>query len=545
MLIERKQTYEEMCAAFRWRIPAAYNIAHDVSDRHVAATPDRVALIHERADGTVETYTFLAVQHAANRLANLLRHVGVGQGERVMILLGQDPATAIAHLACWKSGIVSIPTSILFGADALLYRLNDAGAKVVITNRENYAKIAEIRDQAPSLETVLLVDGDDVGAQSLWAGAERASDRFDTLSLTPDTPAFISYTSGTTGLPKGTLHGHRVLLGHMPGVEFMLDFFPQPGDITWSPADWSWLAGLMNILMPGWFAGVPVLTWRASSFDADEALRMIAKHQVRTAMLTPTMLKLMRQSGSPHLRDVKLRAVVSGSEAVGKDLLEWANGTLGLHINEGFGQTECNMAMGNCWQVLPPRLGSLGKAVPGQAAAIVDDAGEELPPGTTGNLAFRRGHPAMFLEYWKRPEATAEKYAGDWMITGDMATMDGDGYFWYQGRGDDVITSSGYRIGPGEIEDALVRHPAVVMAAAIGVPDPVRTETIKAFVILAPGHAPSPELADDIRKTVRSRLAKHEYPREIEFIDAMPMTTTGKILRRELRERETAKIKTT
>lgn len=542
MLPVRKSTYEETCAAFQWNIPPVYNMAEDVCDRHARATPDNIALIHELGDGQVQTWTFGAVQRAANRVANMLAHFGVGQGDRVMVLLGQDPATAITHVACWKLGAVSIPTSVLFGADAVEYRLNDAGVKIVITNRANFPKVVEARLQSPTVTQVFVIDGEEPGAEPFWETAQKASDSFDTRPLTPDTPAFISYTSGTTGLPKGTLHAHRVLLGHMPGISYMLDFMPQQGDVIWSPADWSWLAGLMNILMCGWWCGMPVLTWRAPGFDPGEALRLMGRHKVRVAMLTPTMLKLIRQADSPHLSGVNLRAVVSGTEAVGRDLLDWATKALRVQVNEGFGQTECNVCIGNSWQVLEPRLGSLGKAVPGMTAAIVDDDGNVLPAGETGNIALRRGHPIMFLEYWNRPKATAEKYAGDWLLTGDMGATDAEGYFWYQGRGDDVITSSGYRIGPGEIEDALTRHPAVVMAAAVGIPDPVRTEAIKAFVVLGEGYEPSDELAEDIRQTVRSRLAKHEYPRAIEFIAQLPMTTTGKIMRRELRERERQKL---
>lgn len=538
MLPERKNTYEETCAAFHWNIPPVYNMAEDVCDRHARATPDNIALIHELGDGQVQTWTFGAVQRAANRVANMLAHYGAGQGDRVMVLLGQDPATAITHVACWKLGVISIPTSVLFGADAIAYRMNDAGVKIVVTNRANYPKVAEARREAPGVTKVFVIDGEEDGAASFWDTAARASDHFDTKPLTPDTPAFISYTSGTTGLPKGTLHAHRVVLGHIPGISYMLDFMPQPGDVIWSPADWSWLAGLMNILMCGWWCGIPVLTWRAPGFDPDEALRLMGKHGVRVSMITPTMLKLFRQSNSPRLADVNLRSIVTGTESVGRDLLDWANSALRVRVNEGFGQTECNACIGNSWQVLEPRLGSLGKAVPGMTAAIVDAQGNPLPAGQVGEIALRRGHPIMFLEYWNKPKATAEKYAGDWLLTGDMGSMDEDGYFWYQGRGDDVITSSGYRIGPGEIEDALTRHPAVVMAAAVGVPDPVRTEAIKAFIVLAEGYAPSDALADEIRETVKTRLAKHEYPRTIEFITQMPMTTTGKILRRELRERE-------
>lgn len=537
MLIKKRDAYEDICREFHWQLPEYYNIAHDVCDRHAASNPESVALIQETESG-IRNYTYLEIQRYANKAANYLVSLGLQRGDRVMVLLGQDPAAAIMHVACWKAGLISTPTSVLFGAEAIAYRLQDAGIRALITNTANYPKVMEAREQSPGLQTVMLTDGTGPGAADFWAELDRSSDAFDTLALSPETPALISYTSGTTGLPKGTLHAHRVLLGHMPSMEVTLDFFPHTDDIMWSPADWSWLAGLMNVLMSSWFVGIPVLTFRAKSFDPEQAMELMARHHVRTSILTPTVLKILRQAPRASLGKVKLRAILSGSEAVGKELLEWSSEALGVRVNEAFGQTECNVPMGNSWRVLDVRPGSLGKAMPGHHAAIVDDDGMVLKPGERGNLAFRKGHPVMFLEYWKQPQATAAKYAGDWLLTGDLAVMDDDGYYWYQGRGDDVITSSGYRIGPGEIEDALSRHPAVAMAAVIGVPDAIRTESIKAFIVPARGVVGSEALADEIREMVRTRLARHEYPRDIVFVDALPMTVTGKILRRELREQE-------
>jgi len=542
MLIKRAETYDEVYRSFQWRLPERYNIAFDVCDRH-ADDPGKIALIHESGDGGVDRYSFRQIREHANRLANTLQHLGLQQGDRVLIYLGQHPATAITHVACWKAGLVSVPTSILFGVDALEYRLQTCGAKALVTDRANYPTVAAARAKAPSLQHVFLVDGAEPDTLPYWDTIARASDRFATLSLRPDDPAFLNFTSGTTGWPKGALQGHRSMLGHMPGFEFLYDFFPQAGDVMWSPADWAWLAGLMDVLMPAWFHGKPVLTYRAASFDPEAAYRMIGKHKVRAALLTPTMLKLMRQVPDPIARfDVKLRTVLSGGESVGKELLDWSSRTLGIQVNEGYGQTECNLVLGNCGLVLKPKPGSLGRALPGHVAGIVDDHGKPLPAGEVGNLAFRRPDPVMLLEYWNNPQATAEKFVGDWLLTGDLALCDEDGYFWFRGRADDVITSSGYRIGPSEIEDALARHPAVAIAAVIGVPDPVRTESIKAFVMLAPGHQPSEALAEEIRLSVRTRLARHEYPRAIEFVEKLPMTTTGKILRRELRAREREKL---
>ncbi len=541
MLIARAATFDEIHRSFRWRLPERYNIAWDVCDRH-AAGPERTALIHERAGGEVQRYSFQQVQRLANQCANLLQHLGLAQGERVLIYLGQDPATAVAHVACWKAGLISVPTSLLFGTDALSYRLRDSGARLLITDAAHLAVVAAVREQAPALEHVMLVDGPARGgAPDFWGELARASDAFETLALTPDTPAFINYTSGTTGLPKGTLQGHRSMLGHMPGLELVYDFLPQPGDVMWSPADWSWLAGLMDVLMPAWFCGLPVLTYRNTSFDPEQAFHLMGKHGVRISLLTPTMLRRMSLVKDPLRRHgVLLRSVISGGESVGRETLEWARGALGVEVNEVYGQTECNIVLGNCAQVLTPKPGSLGRALPGHEAAIVDAQGQPLPIGAVGHLAFRRPDPVMLLEYWGQPQATRDKFVGDWLLTGDLARCDEDGYYWYVSRADDVITSAGYRIGPGEIEDALNGHPAVAMSAVIGVPDPVKTESICAFLVLRPGHVASPELAEAIRESVRIRLARHECPRSIQFVDTLPMTTTGKIMRRELRQRMVA-----
>jgi acetyl-CoA synthetase len=540
MLITRAETFEAIHRSFRWQLPERYNIASDVCDRH-AAGPERTALIHERADGRIEHYTFQQVQRLANQCANTLRHLGLVPGERVLIYLGQDPATAVAHVACWKAGLISVPTSVLFGTEGLDYRIRDSGARLLITDLAHWPTVAAIRERSPELAYVMLVDGTGDNALDFWAELARASDAFETLALTPETPAFINYTSGTTGLPKGTLQGHRSMLGHMPGLELVYDFLPQAGDVMWSPADWSWLAGLMDVLMPAWFCGLPVLTYRNPSFDPEEAFRLMGKHGVRISLLTPTMLRRLSSVANPLGRyGVALRSVISGGESVGRETLEWARGALGIEVNEVYGQTECNIVLGNCAQVLRPKPGSLGKALPGHIAAIVDDVGQPLPVGTVGNIAFRHPDPVMLLEYWGKPQATREKFAGDWLISGDLGRCDEDGYFWYMSRADDVITSAGYRIGPGEIEDAINGHPAVSMSAVVGVPDPIKTEAIVAYVVLRAGHAASAALAEEIRTSVRTRLARHECPRDIEFVDSFPTTATGKILRRELRQRAAA-----
>ncbi len=541
-LLTRGTTYEEVYGNFKWDIPEHYNIANDVCDRW-ADDDGRVALVYEDSNKDVRTYTFADIRKYANQLVNTFASLGLGRGDRVTLLLAQDPECAIAHVACWKGGMVSGPCSVLFGGDAIAYRVNDSGARVLITDSTNYPKVAEVRDQCPTLEHVLVIDGEPEGASNFWRAIESADEAYTNVTTRAEDIAWISYTSGTTGMPKGSVQPHRMMLGHMPSLEFIYDFFPQTGDALWSPADWAWMAGLMDVIFPGWFHGCKVVATAMKGFEAEEAYRILAQHEVTLALLTPTMLKLMRQVPDPLSRyDLKLRAVLSGGEAVGAGLLEWAQKELKLSINEGFGQTECNVILGNNGNVFPIKPGSLGKPTPGSVVKIIDDDGNEMPVGEEGHIACQRPDPVMLLEYLNKPEATREKFIGDWLITGDVGHMDEDGYFWFHGRGDDVITSSGYRIGPGEIEDALLKHDVVQMVAVIGVPDAVRTEVIKAFVIPVPGSDTSEATVDELRDFVRSRLAKHEVPKMIEFVDSLPMTTTGKIMRRELREREKAKL---
>ena len=531
------RTYEEITAAFRWRVPPAYNIAVDACEKWATVEPERVALIHVGADGAIDRWTYGRLSQAAHRLSNLLTARGVMRGDRVAILLPQSPETAITHIAVYAMAAVALPLADLFGVEALAYRLGDAGARVVVTNRAGAAKIAEIRDQLPGLELVLTVDGPSDGTEDLHRLLAEASDRFEPVTTSADDPALMIYTSGTTGQPKGALHAHRVLLGHLPGVQFAHEFLPQPGDLIWTPADWAWAGGLLNILLPGLTLGVPVVAARFERFDPDAVWRLIATQGIRNAFIPPTALKLLRGAGPvPDRASLKLRTVGSGGEMLGRDTYDWARAELGLTINEFYGQTECNLVVGACGAAGVTRPGAMGKPTPGHTVAVIDDQGNVLPQGETGQIAVKRPDPVMFLGYWGKPEATAEKFIGDWMTTGDQGMTDEDGYLFFVGRDDDLITSAGYRIGPSEIEDCLAGHPAVSLAAVVGKPDPIRTEIVKAFVKPKPGVTTDAALVEDIRAHVRKRLAAHEYPREIVFVKDIPLTTTGKVIRRFFRE---------
>jgi acetyl-CoA synthetase len=543
-MLPRADTYAALASDFRWQVPQRYNIGVDVCDRWAAREPDRVALTFAGADNRPRDYSYGELRDWSNRLANLYRELGIVRGDRVAVLVPQAPETAVAHIAAYKLGAIAVPLFALFGPEALQYRLANSGAKAVITNRDGAAKLAEICGHLPDLKHVLCIDGDAPGCRDLAAALADQPATFEPIDTAADDPAVIIYTSGTTGQPKGALHAHRVLLGHLPGVEMSHDLLPQPGDRIWTPADWAWIGGLLDVLLPALHHGVPVVARRFEKFTGEAAFQLIQDFGIRNAFLPPTALKMMRAVPEPEKRwRLAMRSIASGGETLGAELIEWGRRVFGLTINEFYGQTECNMIVSSCARLMPARPGIMGRAAPGHRLAIVDDDGTVVPFGALGNIAVKRPDPVMFLEYWRNPAATTAKFAGDWLLTGDTGVMDAEGWIKFVGRDDDVITSAGYRIGPGEIEDCLLGHPAVRLAGVVGKPDPERTEIVKAYIVLKEGHAPSEALAREIQSHVKTRLAAHEYPREIAFVDELPMTTTGKIIRRELRARAAAEAK--
>lgn len=532
-------SYAEVYARFRWHIPPTFNIGVDTCDRH-ANDSSRLAMIYENEAGHVSLHTFAEFRACSNQLAYALVRLGMARGDRVGIILAQRPETAVAHLAAYKLGAIALPLSTLFGPDALDYRLRDAGARVVVTDTESLDRVLGARDRLPALRHVICVDHADAeGILDYQRLLADAPETFTPVRTAADDPALLIYTSGTTGPPKGALHAHRVLLGHLPAIEFYHEYFPKPDDRFWTPADWAWIGGLYDVLFPSWYYGVTVVAHRMRRFDAAHAFDLMARHRVRNAFLVPTMLKMMRQVEAPSRQyAVRLRTMFTGGEAVGEEVIRWAREALGVTPHEGYGQTEVNLVLGNCSMLMPVKPGSMGRPIPGHVVDVVDEAGQPVPVGNIGEVAIRRPDPVLFLGYWQNPQATAEKFVGDWTLTGDLARKDDEGYFWFVGRKDDLISSGGYRIGPGEIEDCLAGHPAVAVAAAVGSPDPVRGEVVKAFVQLREGVVATPALARELAAYVRTRLSAHEYPREIEFIQELPTTTTGKVRRRDLRELE-------
>jgi len=540
--------YAEICAAWRWDVPASFNIG-EACARRWAGDRARFALYWEDESGERSAHTFFDLAREANRLSNALAARGVRRGDKVAIVLPQRPETAIAHIAVYQMGAVAVPLSFLFGADALEYRLRFSEARVALVDPQSWPNLAPIRPRLPDLEHVVGVAGVAADGVVPWDGfVAGAAPHFELVATAARDPALIIFTSGTTGPPKAALMPHSCLIGNLPGFVHSHDGYPREGDLFWSPADWAWTGGLMDALLPAFYFGQPIVGYRGR-FDAERAFRLIERYQIRNVFLFPTALKLMMKA-YPRPReafDIDLRSIMSAGEAVGTTVLEWARDALGVTINEMFGQTEMNYIVGNSHELWPVKPGSMGRPYPGHRVGVLDDDGRQVAAGASGDVALHRvasdgtPDPVFFIEYYKNDGATRGKWSGDWCRTGDVARIDDDGYLWYEGRADDMFKASGYRIGPSEIENCLVKHAAVANAAVVPSPDATRGNVVKAFVVLAAGHAPSDALVDDIQQHVRRFLAPYEYPREIEFIDALPMTTTGKVQRKLLREREHAR----
>jgi acetyl-CoA synthetase len=542
--------YEQLHAEFRWKVPADFNIAEVCCTRWARDTPDAVAIHWEHENGERADFTFADLHHNANRLANALRKLGVKRGDRVAIVMPQRFETAVSHIALYRLGAIAMPLSMLFGPEALEYRLNDSASRIALVDESGIANLLAARPACPALEHVIAVGAAQGQGDLDWTDAlQRESDRFAAEPTTGDTAAVLIYTSGTTGPPKGALIPHRALIGNLPGFVASHNWFPQDDAVFWSPADWAWTGGLMDALLPALYFGRPIVGYQGR-FGAETAFELMQRHRVTHTFLFPTALKAMMKA-VPNPRaayTLKLRAIMSAGEAVGDAVFAYCRDKLGVVVNEMFGQTEMNYIVGNSSQRWPARPGSMGRPYPGHRVAVIDLDGNECPRGTPGDVALHRRDvhgdpdPIFFLGYWNNDTATAAKFTGDpsdsWCRTGDMAVMDADGYLWYHGRGDDVFKAAGYRIGPSEIENCLVKHPAVANAAVVPKPDAERGAVVKAYVVLAAGFVGDTALTAQLQQHVRGKLAPYEYPKEIEFIAALPMTTTGKVQRRVLRLQE-------
>lgn len=536
-----EETYEEACENFEWNIPEDYNIIHDVLRKH-DDPKGSVALFQAYPDGRRETYTFHDLDILSSKLANGLEGLGVEEGDRVAIMLPQKPANPLTHLASWKMGAISLPLSVLFGKDALKYRLKNSGAKIVVVDSSVRDTVNKVKEECPNLENIIEVDGESGDAYKFEDMYEGESRHYEMPEMNQDTPGIIIYTSGSTGPPKGTLHTQGVWLGHCPAFYMYFERNILGELVSWTPADWAWIGGLGDIVFTSWHYGRPIVGYPMGKFNSEESYEIMEEFGVTGTFLPASAIRMMMEVDNPTEKyDLDLEIIASGGESLTPEIYQWAEKEFeGLVVNEFYGQTEANLLVSNCHDWFDHQPGSTGKPVPGHKVGIVDsETGEEKE---RGEIAVRHDNdPVIFKEYWKEPEKTENARIGDWHLTGDLGKRDEDGYIWFASRKDDVIITSGYRVGPGEVESVILEHEGAEHVAVIGVPDETRGEIIKAFVVVAKGVDDLEKLREEIQELVRDKLAKYEYPREVEFIDELPRTTTGKIQRTKLRELEKEK----
>ncbi|HEX4509476.1 MAG TPA: AMP-binding protein [Burkholderiaceae bacterium] len=550
-----------MHANFAWQVPERFNIADACVHRWARDTPDAVAVLADRAPGPDAQITYGTLQRKSRRLSNALKALGVAPGDRVAIILPQRPQTVTALMAVLQMGAIAMPLSTLFGPEALQQRLADAGAKVAIIDELAVPVLRKLRPDLPDLRQVIGVGKAEGKCDVSWSTAlAKAKTTWETVDTSADDPALLIYTSGTTGPAKGALLPHRAMIGNLSGFVASQNWFPPEGGPFWSPADWAWTGGLWDALLPTLYFGRTIIA-SSARFDAARALSILERHGVSHTFLFPTALKaMMRVAPEPRLAypGLRLRAIMSAGESVGEAVFAYCRDQLGVTVNEMFGQTEVNYVVGNCgahrrvddsaghgW---PARSGSMGRPYPGHRVAVLDDERQEVAAGTVGDVAVHAHDvhgdrdPVFFLGYWNNEAATRAKFTGEpfasWFLTGDRAWADADGYLWYAGRSDDQFKTSGYRVGPAEIEACLARHPAVAQVAVVPKPDGERGAVVKAFVIATSGVLPDPALVEELQQLVRGRLAPYETPKEIEFVETLPMTTTGKLQRNVLRQLE-------
>jgi len=520
-------------------IPKTTNMAADTVAKHAKVYPDRAGMVFEDSDHNIHSSSFTELDRDATRLAAGLARLGIGKGDRVAIHTGLRPETGLAHLAIYKLGAIAVTLSQLYGPDTLAHVLNHGEASAIITQDQAWARYRDNQGMFPALRHRIVVGATQGDEISFAAMLEIDAGDFTPIKTTGDDPALLMYTSGSTGMPKGMLHGHRILQAYVPSLSlaFNLDR-DDPNAVFWSPADWAWVGGLLDMLLIAWAFGHTVAT-SEHRFDAEWAFEFMARQKVTHTFLTPTALKRMAQVPVPADRwGLSLRVICTGGEPLPGEVLRWAEEDLGVVCNEFYGLTEVNHLIGNCKALFPPRKGSMGVAYPGHGTTVVDDKGNEVADGEVGEIVTRGDDVTQFLGYWKNPEKTSDLRLGPWLRTSDLGLRDEDGYFWYRGRTDDLIKSAGYRIGPAEVEDCLLRHPAVAEAAVVGSPDANRGAVVKAFIRLAEGHEASDTLTAGLKNHVKSNLAAYKYPREVEYVESFELTSSGKINRKELRQRE-------
>ena len=539
MDLSRFKDYEDIKTHFKWEIPETYNIATQCLAKW-ASDRSRVALFYEDESGFRETLTFWQLEQLSNQYANLLKRLGVKKGDRVGIILPQCPETAAAHLAIYKLAAIAVPMSMLYGPDSYRYIMNNAGIKVVFVDSSSAAKVRQVKNEIETLEH-LIIRGETLDNEISLTETTNHSTHFETTPTRSSDPAMLLYTSGTTGHPKGALHAHKILEGYLLTVRLFYNVDLDDTSVFWTPSDWAWVGGLLDVLLPALAWGKPTLAYNGR-FGVSKAYDLMSRYGVSHAFLAPTALKMLAQEAKPKNKyDLKIKVIASGGESVADEVLRWSQDALGAVCNEFYGLTEVNHLAGSCAKLWPIKPGSMGKVYPGREVAIVDETGQRVKPGEIGQIVVRPGDPTQMLGYWNNPEATASKHKNGWILTGDMAYQDEAGYIFFKGRNDDMIGSAGYRIGPAEVEEALMRHQAVAEAAVVASPDPTRGHIVKAFIELAEGYEASETLTSELQNFVKTNLAAYKYPREIEYTQDLPKTTTGKLNRKYLRQLEEQK----
>lgn len=525
--------------SFEWTIPEKFNIGEACTDLQPQDDP---ALIVDSGD-SARVFSFGELGHLSRKFVALLDSYGLESEDRVAIMVPQGIEVLTAHLGGFRGGFITVPLSVKFAAEAVAYRLENSGAKVLVIDATNFDRLDMALVRASGVQRILVVGAElsstftpDESTEDFWKALDAIGPSNRPVTTAARAKAIIIYTSGTTGNPKGALHGHQVLLAHMTSVRTTFDNAPQAGDVFWTPADWAWIGGLFDVLFPALALGRPVVAF-AGKFTADDALRLMKRHSITSAFIPPTALKQMRSAGVDARRaaGTVCRTLATGGEALGESLEKWVNDTFGCPVNEFYGQTEMNLTIGTSRAQRLTTPGSMGRPFLGFEAALLDFDGVEVPTGEVGEICIRTGNPGEFMGYWNDEEKTRSKVYDGWIHTGDLARKDGNGDYWYSGRTDDVISTAGYRVGPSEVESCLATHPAVSMAAVIGVPDELRGQAVQAFIVPNPGFIGSEALTKELQNHVKNKLAFYQYPRHISYLEELPMTTTGKIMRRSLR----------
>jgi len=531
---------DDLHQRFRWDVPEHFNFAVDVVDR-LGADRSRVALYWEDEAGREARYTFWDVSVQSARFANALRGLGVDPGDPVMVMLPRVPEWFVAILGALKAGALVIPCTASLRAKDIRYRAQHSGARAIVAAPPSVAEVDAVRADCDPLRAFVLVGGEATGWRTWSDTLAAAAPRFAAAPTRSDAPALCFYTSGTTKEPKAVLHTHAYTFAQRYTGQHWLDV--RPNELHWTTSDTGWAKAAYGVLFGPWNNGVPVLMYNGR-FEPERELRLLEKYEVGTFCAPPTEYRLLVKEDLGRFVLPKLRHCTAAGEPLNPEVIHAWKDAFGLTIHDGYGQTESIILVANR-PGMTVRPGSMGWPFPGHDLGIIDTDGCALPAGETGEVAVRGRPPSLFREYWKNPEATAAAFDGEWYRTGDSAYRDADGYFWFVGRADDVIISAGYRIGPFEVESALLEHPAVIESAVVASPHPDRGAVVKAFVKLRPGIAGTPQLVGELQTHVKRVTAPYKYPREIEFVDELPKTVSGKIRRVELRQREEAKKRKT